>query len=325
MGLLFSHNHIAKIRLFTSRRLGYVLVIAAAALAGLIHSLAKPLLSFVSPAGIEINPITLAAIIYVINGLFFTSVKKNSDPVKKMERRNLFIITMIGLAEISGLITYFFGLKQSTAVNASILTNGEIIFSVIIALSIFRERLHKREFLPFLMIILGIILLPMAYEIFNSQLTRSDLLVGNLLILLSGVFYAVDISLCKYISGIVDPKRITQLVSFVGAGFAIFLLLVLQIPIEVNYSQLPSIALLGLFGTGVATFFFLTGLKLIGAMRTVLLYSTNFVFGVIFAVLFLHEGMSTSNVLSIILATAGIFFLRNRLGKSEKVSNQIEK
>ena len=319
MKLVFINN--IKTKVESSGRLGYVLIILAAALTGLVHSLSKPLLSYVGPTGTEINPITLAAVIYLINGLFFTSVKKNDVPIKKIGKRNLMLIAIIGIAEVAGIITYFFGLKESTAVNASILTNGEIIFSIMIALMIFKERLKKKEYIPYSMIITGIILIPIGYELFHAQLNLTDLIFGNLLILLSGVFYATDINLCKYVTDKVDPKRITQIVSFVGAGFAFFLLVVFQIPIKINISQLPSIAILGIFGTGVATFFFLIALRLIGTVRTILLYSTNFVFGVVFAMVFLHESVATSNLISIGLTSIGIYLLRKRLGNVEVGGN----
>jgi len=322
MKLIFINN--LKTKVESSGRLGYVLIILAAALTGLIHSLSKPLLSFVGSTGTEINPITLAAVIYIINGLFFTPIKKNDDSLKKIGKRNFLLIAIIGLAEVSGIITYFFGLKESTAVNASILTNGEIIFSILIALMIFKERLKKREYIPFSMIIVGIVLIPIGYELFHAQLTLTDLILGNLLILLSGVFYAMDINLCKYVTDRIDPRRITQIVSFIGAGFAFFLLFALQIPIKINISQLPVIAILGIFGTGMATFFFLIALRLIGTVRTVLLYSTNFVFGVIFAVVFLHENVVPSNLASIAFASVGIYLLRKKLGKVEVGGNPIK-
>ncbi|MGI0027318.1 MAG: EamA family transporter [Nitrosopumilaceae archaeon] len=319
MKLVFINN--IKTKVESSGRMGYVLIILAAALTGLVHTLSKPLLSYVGPSGTEINPITLAAVIYIINGLFFTPIRKNNNPIKKLDKKSLLLITIIGLAEVSGIITYFFGLKESTAVNASILTNGEIVFSILIALVIFKERLKKREYIPFSMIIAGIILIPIGYELFHAQMTLTDLILGNLLILLSGVFYAMDVNLCKYVTDKIDPKKITQVVSFVGAGFAFFLLFVLQIPITINISQLPSIAILGIFGTGVSTFFFLIAIKLIGTVRTVLLYSANFVFGVIFAIAFLHENLVPSNLASIALAIGGIYLLRNRIGKVEAEGN----
>ncbi|HXU96073.1 MAG TPA: DMT family transporter, partial [Candidatus Nitrosotalea sp.] len=268
-----------------------MLAIIAAALTGMIHSVPKQLFSF-SPSNIELNPLTFVAIVYLINGVFFTPIKKDSAPLSKLGRRNLVFILAIALAEVSGLVSYFFGLKQSTAINGSILTNGEIIFAVLIAVTVFKERLHTREVIPFSAIILGIIALPIGYELFQSHLSITELLLGNLLILLSGAFCATDIILCRYVTGIVDPKRITQLTSFAGAAFVLIAMAAFQVPFQVDFRQLPSIAMLGLFGTGFATFLFLAALKIIGTTRTVLLYSTNFVFGVIFATVFLHESLS---------------------------------
>ncbi|HXU94917.1 MAG TPA: DMT family transporter, partial [Candidatus Nitrosotalea sp.] len=182
-----------------SNRSGYLLAIAAAVLTGMVHSLPKQFFSL-SPSGAELNPLTFVAIVYIINGVFFTPMKKSSAPISKLGRRNLFIILAIALAEVSGLVAYFFGLKQSTAINGSILTNGEIIFAVLIAVTIFKERLNKKEIIPFSAIIAGIIALPIGYEFFQSHLSVTDLHLGNLLILLSGAFCAIDVVLCRYVT-----------------------------------------------------------------------------------------------------------------------------
>jgi len=310
-----------------SHQVGYVLVIISACFTGAIHSLTKPLLSISGPSGNELNPFVFAAIIYLINGAFFSPIKKDGAPIHKIQRRDIFIIAVIGIAEVLGLVTYFFGLKQTTAVNASILTNSEIVFAVLIALVVFRERLHKKEFLPFTAIIAGIFVLPLVYDLIQSKLTLTSMLYGNLLILLSCAICAIDITLCKYITSI-DPKRITQLVSFVGAGTILFIMAILQIPFNVDLKQLPSIIILGFFGTGMATFLFLTALKLIGTTRTVLLYSTNFAFGVVLAMIFLHEAINMVNITSIALASIGIYLLRNRLASAESIvipKKEIEK
>jgi drug/metabolite transporter (DMT)-like permease/Fe-S-cluster containining protein len=312
---LFCLNTIKTILIST--RYGYLLAIIAAVLTGMIHSLPKQFFTF-SPSGTELNPLTFIVIVYLINGAFFTPMKKSSAPLSKLGKRNLFFILAIALAEVSGLAAYFFGLKQSTAINGSILTNGEIIFAILVALTVFKERLHKREVFPFAAIIVGIIVLPIGYELFQSHLSITDLLLGNLLILLSGAFCATDIILCRYVSGIVDPKRITQIVSFAGAAFALIAMVALQIPFQVDLRQLPSIAMVGLFGTGFATFLFLAALKIIGTTRTVLLYSTNFIFGVVFATAFLRESLTAVNIISIVLSAVGIYLLRSKLGTIEE-------
>lgn len=316
-------SFIEKITHSSSPRLGYVLVICAAALAGLIHSVSKPMLGNSDVNIVEINPLTLAAVIFIINGLFFTPIKKNGAGFSKIGQKNLMLLILIGIAEVSAIITYFFGLKESTAVNASILTNGEIIFSLVIAIAIFREKLQKKESLPFSMIIGGVILLPVGYDLYQNGMVMTNLVLGDLLILLSGIFYALDINMCKYVSDRVDAKKITQMASFAGGGFALFLILIFQIPFDISMSHIPSIAVIGIFGTGVSTFFFLIALRLIGAVRTILLYSSTSAFGMIFAGILLHEEITVFSVISIVLVFAGVYWLRNRFGRDEKTINDL--
>jgi drug/metabolite transporter (DMT)-like permease/Fe-S-cluster containining protein len=313
-----------KNRFLSSQYLGYVVIIAAAALAALLHVVSKPLLGTAGINATEINPVTLAAIIYLINGLFFTPIKKDNGNTK-FDKRNIFLLSIIGIAEVSAIITYFFGLKDSTAVNASILTNGEILFSILVAVTILKERIHKKEVPAFAMIIFGIILLPVGYDLYRNGMVLTQLVFGDLLILLSGIFVATDINLCRYVSDKIGPKKITQIVSFVGAGFAFSLMMIFQIPFEVDPQHIPSIAIIGLFGTGMSTFLFLIALKLIGTVRTVLLYSTSSVFGMIFAALLLKESITLPNVISIILVTFGLYVLRNRLGGEVKKTDYVSK
>ena len=205
---------------------GYYIIIAAALLAALVHVIAKPLLSSPEFDGFEINPIVLAACIYIINGVFFTPISRKCGSIRKMGSRNLVLIAIIGIAEVSALITYFFGLKDSTAVNASIFSNGEIIFSLIIAITIYRERLQKKELTPFSMILFGMIVLPLVYDFYQNGMTLSNIVFGDLLIIFSGFLYAIDINICKYVSDRFDSKRIAQLTSFASGIFALSLIFV---------------------------------------------------------------------------------------------------
>lgn len=306
-----------KNKLVKSNYFGYTIILSAAALAALLHTISKPLLDSSISGITEINPITLAAIMFLFNGLFFTPIKRKTESKGALGRKNIFILVVLGILEISAIITYFFGLKDSTAVNASILTNGEILFAILIAVMIYRDRIEKKEMPPFSMIITGIILLPIGYDLYRTGLVVTDLVFGNLLLILSGVFVALDINLCRYITDKIGPKKITQWVSFIGSGFAFLLILIFQIPFNIDPQQLPSIAIIGLFGTGMTTFLFLISLRLIGTVRSILLFSTTSVFGVIFASIFLQESITLTNVTSIILVSAGLYMLRNRLGKNE--------
>src|SRR3990172_5447885 len=72
MGIIVNQKN----QLANSSFFGYAVILVAAALAALLHTISKPLLDS-SVSGItEINPITLAAIMFLFNGLFFTPIKR---------------------------------------------------------------------------------------------------------------------------------------------------------------------------------------------------------------------------------------------------------
>lgn len=304
----------------SSTQLGYVLIIISAVLYALAHVIAKPMLADSSITNDVlnqgINPIVLAACIYMLNGLFFTPIvkKTNSISISKLGNKNLILLAAIGIFEVSALIVYFFGLKDTTAVNASIFSNGEIIFSLIIVMIVFREKLRKNELVPFLMMITGMIVLPVTYDLHVNNMNMSNLLLGDILIMLSGLFYAIDVNLCKYVSNKVDAKRITQITSFASGIFALFILVIFDIPFNINLNDIPMISVLAFVGTGIATLFFVMAIKLLGGVRTILLYSTTAIFGIIFSSVILSEEITIMDVLSITLVMSGIYFMRNKIG-----------
>ena len=73
-----------------STQLGYILIITSAIFYAFVHVIAKPMLgdSIITEDGLDqiqgINPVVLAACIYILNGMFFTPIaKKSTTPLKK--------------------------------------------------------------------------------------------------------------------------------------------------------------------------------------------------------------------------------------------------
>ncbi len=302
---------------------GYYFIIIAAALSALIHVISKPMLEN-STHSIEINPIVMAFLIYFICGIFFTPLAKKTHSVSKFGKKDWMFMGIIGITEVAALITYFYGLSTSTAVNASIFSNSEIIFALVIAMLVFKEKLRIKECIPFSMIIIGMMVIPIGNDLIHNNFSLGSMVTGDLLIIFSGFLYAVDITLCKYVGDRFDVKRVTQIVSFVCAAVAISVIALFQIPMDVDIAQLPGILVMSILGTGMSTLFFLVGLKLIGAVRTVLLYSTTSVFGVLFSGIILSEAITAMDIVSLVLVLAGIFLLRNRLAEGEHGSDTKE-
>lgn len=291
---------------------GYYFIILAAALAALIHVICKPMLEGTNNQ-VEINPIVMAFLIYFICGIFFTPLIKKSATVSKFTRKDVMFMALIGIAEVSGLITYFYGISTATAVNASIFSNSEIIFALVIAMLVFKEKLHIKECIPFSMIIIGMMIIPVGNDFYQNGFSLDSIVTGDLLIIFSGILYAIDITLCKYLGERFDVKKTVQVISFICAAITISIIVLFQIPMDVELSQLPNIVIMSIIGTGMSTLFFLMGLKLIGAVRTVLLYSTTSVFGILFSGIILSEAITPVDVFSSVLVLAGIFLLRNKL------------
>ncbi len=297
---------------FKKSKYGYYLIILAAALSALIHVISKPMLEN-SENMVEINPIVMAFLIYFIGGIFFTPLAKKTNSISKFGKKDWMFMGFIGIAEVAALITYFYGLSTATAINASIFSNSEIIFALVIGMMVFKEKLQIKECIPFSMIIIGMMALPIGNDLYQHGFNLGHIVTGDLLIILSGVLYAIDITFCKYVGDKFDARRVTQIVSFICAGVAISLIIVFEIPMDVDISQLPGIFTMSILGTGLSTLFFLMALKMIGTVRTVLLYSTTAVFGVIFSGVFLAETISTVDIISLGLVLTGIFLLRNKL------------
>jgi len=293
---------------------GYYFIILAAALAALIHVISKPMLDNNSNQ-VEINPIVMAFLIYFICGIFFTPLVKKSPKISKLVRKDVMFMMLIGIAEGAGLITYFYGISTTTAVNASIFSNSEIIFALVIAMVIFKERLNIKECIPFSMIIVGMMVIPIGNDLYQNNFSLGNLVTGDILIIFSGLLYAIDITLCKYLGDKFDVKKTVQIISFTCAVITISIIVLFQIPMNIELTQLPNILIMSIIGTGMSTLFFLMGIKLIGAVRTVLLYSTTSVFGIIFSGVILSEAITYSDIISVVLVLTGIFMLRNKLAK----------
>jgi drug/metabolite transporter (DMT)-like permease len=316
------NNHL---KFSSNAKIGYLAVILAATLEAFRQILSKAFLVPENVNMIQLNPITIAFIIFVVNGLFFTGLARKNHSILQIKKKDLILLAFIGISEGSALIIYFYGLHNSTAINASVLNNGEILFSVLIAIVAFRERLQKMERLPFAMIVIGMIALPIGYDIYSNGLVMTKLVFGDILLLTAGLFWALDINMSKYVSERIGSQRITQLASFMAAAFTLVLIFALQIRLDVSPLQIPPIAAIGLVSIGLSTALFVTGLKLIGAVRTILIYSINSAFGVVLSFIFLHESITMASVISVGIAFLGLYFLRNKLaGIKQDVINREE-
>lgn len=257
------------------------------------------------------DPLVLVSMFYIINGLLFTPFTRKDVPISRLNKKTLAYLVIIGVIEIASTIFFLYGLKENNAIDANILINSEIIFGVGIAFFILREKIRHREFVPIIMVIAGAIIIPTIG--FDGKIVSAHIGQGDIYIVLSGLFLGLVSCFYKYISDYVSLTRIMQIASFSGAVAGFTAIVIFGIPFELQLDHLPNIVLVGFFGVGVSAFCYIKALKAIGAVKTILVFSSITIFAIFFSQIILGEQVKTDNFASVGLIIGGIIMLRQKI------------
>jgi len=312
---------IREIRLFSKLRnrsvgAGFLFAILAAAFSALPNVIPKPLMNEnLVDGSIVPNPVMLVFVIYVVNSLLFSPFRRSHKKTKSIKtgKMTLILLVLLGVAEASGTLSYTFGLQETSATNASILVNSETVFAILLGIVIFKAKLSKQEMFPFILIVMGSILIPVGADIHNNNWQLSNFMMGDLFIVLSGFFYCLDTFIAKKLSNSVKTRHIVHVMSCTGAVMALALMLLFEIPFVITLEQLSIISFVGFLGIGVTMMFFVIALRLIGIVRTVLIYSTTTVFSIVYSAFILSENITVLNIVSAGSVLFGLILLRNRI------------
>jgi drug/metabolite transporter (DMT)-like permease len=281
--------------------IGYISAIMAALLFGSVSTIAKPILS-------NMSPLLLSSLVYIICGLALTPVAQRIKHSIRMKEYIFLVITSISGAVIAP-IMFFFGLKQTTAIDSSLLSNGEIIFSIFLAITIFKEKLDRIGYIAITLVLVGIVIVTTNLQFDSSLLKINE---GNLLIIGATLFWGLDNNISRMLSHKIDITKIIQLKSFIGATILIALAYLLGVSLSINLIQTPYILFLGIIGFGISLYFFLHSLKRIGTINTMLIFSLSSVFGLILASIFLHEHITAFQVIAVGIMLSGIYLVSRK-------------
>lgn len=286
-----------------SKRAGYGFAVLSAMFFGSVSTLAKPALE-------GINPILLTCMVYLISAVAITPATLHKPVSFKKKDFALILCVAITGAVIAPLM-YFHGLHITSASNTAVLSNMETVFTVAIAILFFKEKLSKIGYVGLAMVAVGAILVTTDLSNFSLQLNA-----GNLLIIGASLFWALDNNISKVITKKIPVLKIAQLKSAIGGGLLLSIVLITNVPIFFKIAEIPFILLLGTVGFAASLYCFLRAIKIIGIVKTIVIFATSSVFGLIFAVVFLHENISMYQIIAIIVMISGIYLI-NRKGEIE--------
>jgi drug/metabolite transporter (DMT)-like permease len=287
--------------------IGYGSALLSAALFGSISTVAKPILA-------TVNPILLSSMVYLISALVFTPIAQKSKSSKLTKKYFILILVTSIMGATIAPVMFFLGLMQTTAVDTSLLANGETVFSILFALWIFKERLRLFGYIAVALVLCGVFIVTTNLE-FDKPVFILD--SGNLLIIGSTVLWGFDNNICKIITKRVEVTRLVQIRSLLG-GLILFLISVaLGIPFNIQASQIISIVLLGVFGFAFSIYLYWESIKRIGVVKASSIVSLSAAFGLVLAALFLDESISIYQISAISIMLAGIHFMYKSESKTE--------
>jgi drug/metabolite transporter (DMT)-like permease len=288
---------------YGSERLGYIFAILAAVMFGSVSILAKPLVS-------TVNPLLLSSMIYLIAAVTLTPLAhKQSFPSSKRNYLLILAISMCGAVIAPSL--FFVGLTHASASDAALIANGEVFFSVLLAIIFFKERLGKIGYVATTLILAGMIIV--TTDLNFSDFTLQQIHYQDWLLILSMLFWGIDNNLSRILAQKINVARIAQVKSVIGGtvlfGIVVF---VFGVPLKIESPQILPIIVLGVIGFAASLYFFMQGLKRIGTVRTALIFSMSSVFGLTAASIFLQEQISWYQIMAAGIMIFGIYLMNRK-------------
>ena len=282
---------------------GYLSVLFAAVLFGSVFSLAKVPLA-------TIDPLALTAIVYTISGLALIPFARASFTFeRKFDYIYVIIVTIFG--GIAAPVLLMYGLQQTAASTAAILTNGEIVFTLALSSLFFGEKPHGPVGLfAVVLVVIGLVIA--TTEDLTALESILELNPGNIMILASMLMWAIDNNVSRRLTLKVSPAKIAMVKSLAGGLILLAIALAMGKGDSIAAIKLDMwmlIIIMSISGFGGALLLFLEGIKRIGTVKTMSMFSMTPVFGIVIAAFALGESITVFQGIATGLIIIGIILI----------------
>jgi drug/metabolite transporter (DMT)-like permease len=281
--------------------LGYFAAIGAAFLGGLLPTLSKPLLEIMSP-------VFFTSLVTLAPAVLFTPVALRSKENKHIRKKGYVILAATAIA--GGLVApfiYFVGLQETSASDAALLSNGEMVFTVLIATLFFGERLSRKGFFALTLLAIGIITVITGLQFQNLSFTAP----GHILILTATFLWGVDNNVTSAITERVNVARIIQIKALIS-GSGLLAIAFLSHEVSSSLTDVLYVFLFGIFVFSGTAYLSIESLKRLGAITTTIIFPISSIFGLFFAYVLLHETITFLQIGSVIIIIFGIYILTRK-------------
>ena len=268
--------------------------ILRAGVAALLFGASTP---FAAQLARETNAFTLAGLLYLGAALAVLPASLRTRPQRASVRRGAGRLgTAVLLGGAVGPVLLALGLQHTTAANASLLLNLELVFTVVLAAAFFGEHIGPR-------VALGAGLVAAASLLLTGPGATPDLRLGAVLIAAACLCWAVDNSVTAELDELA-PAHITLAKGVVAGGANMLVGLSLS-PLP----SLPSIAaalLVGAVGYGLSITLWVAGARDLGAARAQVVFASAPFLGAVVAWTVFREPVTAAAVAALALAASGV-------------------
>ncbi len=254
----------------------------------------------------EVSETFMAAFLYLGAGLglFIMGVIKKlsgtQEKEKPLTKKELpYTIAMVAL-DIAAPIFLMIGLASTTAANASLLNNFEIVATSLIALMIFKEAISKR-----LWIAIALVTLSSAILSFEDMSSLSFSL-GSLFVLLACVCWGFENNCTRCLSS-KNPLEIVVIKGF-GSGLGSLIIAFVLGESLPNFVYIVLALLLGFVAYGLSIYFYIYAQRDLGAAKTSTYYAVAPFIGAGLSMLIFWQLPPISYFIGLVIMIIGTYF-----------------
>jgi|WetSurMetagenome_2_1015567.scaffolds.fasta_scaffold53195_2 drug/metabolite transporter (DMT)-like permease len=228
----------------------------------------------------------------------------------------------IGILNAVGLVLQNVGMTQTTATNAVLLVDINVVYVAILAAVILKERLTRFMVLGLVIGLLGIAIVATGGDM--SQI-MSGSFVGNIIVLAAGFVWAFYIVYQKKaLNKHPDTLMMTSTVIVVTALASIPMALAFSKSFAVTNEGLLASFYVALICTGLAFLLYIAGLKGKGALASSIILLLEIVFAMLFAYLILGEIPTVATAIGGAFIVLAIVFVSVQENGKKKKEGPVE-
>jgi drug/metabolite transporter (DMT)-like permease len=288
---------------FKTRTLAYAILLVNTALWGLAAPIIKYSFQFVSPSLFLFYRYVFAASIFLPIFLWYKARTKKHH----VNHTKTLLLALLGTPLC--LLPLFYGLNQTTAIEASILESSSPIFTVLMCLLFLKETIKPKEWKGLALAIIGTFLIalePLLYG--HNQIQMS--VQGNLLIILSNIIWTAFLLLSKKFK--TNPVYLSFYSFVVSIPFFYYISHSQNPSFALNPLALPGILYMAIGGSIIAFWAYQEGQKRIEASEAAVFTYLKPAFAIPLSILWLKEAFSPFAIFATVLIIAGVFISEKR-------------